>query len=451
MKENISKTFKGLWKFYINKFKIPYLEFIFIIYFSLQLFNFVAIPEKDLLKQNMSYLSLAIGLIILLDCIKSWLKYFEIYDRKTDIKEVFKGNILKTIFFIFPIIMEFIQWILSRFIISDRELLHLSQLGLLYILFVLISSLIFVVLLVRFSMKSGFWIKGWVSLILALYMFIAYSFSLIYYIGDYYPVSKGDGFSFSEKISNEILARNVLTDFEKELHPFQENSITEIITEKQNKIGYTVIDVEGNELNITSDMIGENWANYYYRDLIKNYNLFSILSISDFEFTHDSFIKAYSNIDYNEFLNGNHKLLKIALYKLPSKELNGSILKDKSNGEGLSQYVEKDMYLIVAEENLTNYLVFESQRDHYILLNELLAFSNVLLDNTITDINMIVNEGISKSFFDYIYYSFVVITTLGFGDITPISQLFRLLTILEAILGLIIMGLFLAKVFESKK
>ena len=447
MKEDISNFFKGLWKIYINKFRIPYLEFVFIIYFSLQLFNFVAIPEKALLKQYVSYLSLGIGLIILLDCIKSWWKCIEINDRK----EVFKRNILKTVILVFPIIMGFIQKILSHFIISDKESLHLSQLGLLYILLVLISSLIFVVLLVRFSIKSGFWIKGWVSLILALYMFIAYSFSLIFYIGDYYPVSKGDGFSFSEKIGNEILVRNVLTDFEKELHPFQENDITKIITEKQNKIGYTVIDVEGNELNITSDKIGEYWAGYYYLDLRKKYNLFSILSMSDFEFTHDSFIDSYSSIDYNEFLNGNYKLLKIALYNLPLERLDGTILKDKSNGEGLDQYVEEYMYLIVAEENLINYLVFESQRNHHILLGELLAFSNVLLDDTITEINMIINEGISKSLFDYFYYSFVVITTLGFGDITPISELFRVLTILEAILGLIIMGLFLAKVFERKE
>ncbi|MOA17997.1 Ion channel [compost metagenome] len=156
-------------------------------------------------------------------------------------------------------------------------------------------------------------------------------------------------------------------------------------------------------------------------------------------------------MDYNGFLNGNYKLLKIALYKLPSEQLDGSILMDKRNGAGLEQYVEKYMHLIVAEENLTNYLVLESQSNQHILLDELLAFSNVLLDNTISEINSIIHEGSSKSFFDYFYYSFVVITTLGFGDITPVSQLFRVLTVLEAFLGLIIMGLFLAKAFESKK
>lgn len=450
MKKIKFKLLKYLWKSYLDKFRIPYIEFVLIIYFSLLLFNFVAIPEKDLLKRSISYLSLAIGLIILLDCIKSWYKYIEINDKKTNIKEVLIGNIIKTVILIFPILMDIIHKVLSDIVITD-EISNSSQLGLLYVLFILISSLIFIGLLVRFSMKMGFWIKGWISLIFALYIFIAYSFSLIYYIGDYYSVSNGNGFSFSEKIGNEILVRNVLNDFEKELDYFQESSIEKIINEKQNKIGYTVIDVEGNELNITSDMIGKGWADFYYNDLIKNYNLFSILDITDLKFTQDSFIEAYSNVDYNEFINGNYKLLKIILYKTPSKELNGSILKDKYNGEGLAQYAEKFMYLIVSEDNLTNYLVLESQRNNYILLNELLAFSNVLLDETINEINYIINEGSSKSFIDYFYYSSVVITTLGFGDITPVSKLFRLLTVLEALLGLIIMGLFLAKVFENKQ
>ncbi|ERK31011.1 hypothetical protein CINTURNW_2279 [Clostridium intestinale URNW] len=90
MKEKVLIFFCDIWEFYINKFKIPYLEFVFIFYFSLHLFNFVAIPEKDSLRQYMSYLSRVIGLIILLDCIKCWCRYIEINDRKTDTKEVLK-------------------------------------------------------------------------------------------------------------------------------------------------------------------------------------------------------------------------------------------------------------------------------------------------------------------------------------------------------------------------
>lgn len=449
MKLTILKYLKVIWNFYKNKFRIPYPEFVFILYFSLQLFIFVAIPEKELTQQFIGNISIVMVLFMWLDCIKSWLRYFfEIHGEK-DKRKLLILNILKFFILCFPILMNIVEKMLSNLIIPDKNLLNTSQLGLIYVLFVLICSLIFMIFIVLYSIKSGFWTKGWVSLLLTLYMFLAYSFSLIFYIGDYYHVSKGNGFSFSEKIQNEILVRNVQSDFNKELLPFQESAMARIITEKENKLGYTVIDVEGNDLKITSDKIGENWAAYYYEDLIQHYNLFSVLSMENFKFTPDLFKSTYSDMDYNILLNGNYKLLKIALYELPSEK--GSILKYENNGEYLDQYLKKYMYLIVSEENVTNYLIFESQRNNHVLLTELLSFSNVLLDNTISDINMIIHEGISKSFFDYFYYSFVVITTLGFGDITPISQLFRGLTILEAILGLIIMGLFLAKVFDSKK
>jgi hypothetical protein len=43
-------------------------------------------------------------------------------------------------------------------------------------------------------------------------------------------------------------------------------------------------------------------------------------------------------------------------------------------------------------------------------------------------------EGISISR-SFLYYSFVTITTLGYGDITPVTSLARSLCILEAVIG----------------
>lgn len=450
MEKYIFEFFKKVLVVFVNRFRIPYLEFVIIIYYSLLLFHFVAIPEKYILKLGVAYLSWFIGFLILLDCIINLYKYKTIENKGTDKKVVIKKITLKIVLLIFPLIIRLIEKVLSQIIIPEG-MSNLSQLGLLYVLLVLISSLVFIVLIVKYSKISGFWKNGWVSLIFASYIFIAYSFSLIYYIGDYYSVSKVEGFSFSEKIENEIIVRNVLNNFDKEFVGFQEEYIEKIIKEKQNKIGYTVIDVEGNELNLTTDKIGEGWAGYFYDDLIKSYNLFSILDITDFNFSNNSFIKSYSEVNYNIFINGNFKLLKIGLYNIPNKELNGSIIKDKSYGLGIERYLKRELYLIISEENLTNYSVLALQRDNYILLHELLAYSNVLLDDSIIEINQRINEGKSNSFIDYLYYSFVVITTLGFGDITPVSNLFRFLTVLEALLGLITMGLFLAKVLDSKK
>jgi mannose/fructose/N-acetylgalactosamine-specific phosphotransferase system component IID len=43
------------------------------------------------------------------------------------------------------------------------------------------------------------------------------------------------------------------------------------------------------------------------------------------------------------------------------------------------------------------------------------------------------------------YYSFVTLTTLGFGDITPISDLAQILTTLEAILGLVVIAVLVGR------
>jgi len=41
----------------------------------------------------------------------------------------------------------------------------------------------------------------------------------------------------------------------------------------------------------------------------------------------------------------------------------------------------------------------------------------------------------SQGFHDYLYFSFVTMTTLGYGDITPVSSLAKSITILIAIMG----------------
>lgn len=44
------------------------------------------------------------------------------------------------------------------------------------------------------------------------------------------------------------------------------------------------------------------------------------------------------------------------------------------------------------------------------------------------------------------YYSFVTLTTLGFGDITPLSHLARILTTIESLTGLVILGVLVGRV-----
>ena len=43
--------------------------------------------------------------------------------------------------------------------------------------------------------------------------------------------------------------------------------------------------------------------------------------------------------------------------------------------------------------------------------------------------------GFNRPFVDLLYYSFVTLTTLGYGDITPLTEKAKSLTILEAFIG----------------
>lgn len=47
------------------------------------------------------------------------------------------------------------------------------------------------------------------------------------------------------------------------------------------------------------------------------------------------------------------------------------------------------------------------------------------------------------SFVQSIYFSVITITTLGYGDITPVTETARLLTAIEALSGIVLLGLFL--------
>lgn len=47
--------------------------------------------------------------------------------------------------------------------------------------------------------------------------------------------------------------------------------------------------------------------------------------------------------------------------------------------------------------------------------------------------------------FTAFYYSFVVLTTLGFGDVTPISEVARMLTVMESTTGLLYIAVMIAR------
>ena len=46
---------------------------------------------------------------------------------------------------------------------------------------------------------------------------------------------------------------------------------------------------------------------------------------------------------------------------------------------------------------------------------------------------------------DFVYYSFVTLTTLGYGDITPVTQTSRILAFMEAVVGQVYLTIIIAR------
>lgn len=58
------------------------------------------------------------------------------------------------------------------------------------------------------------------------------------------------------------------------------------------------------------------------------------------------------------------------------------------------------------------------------------------------------NENIK--FIDYLYYSFITISTIGYGDIYPTKSLSKILTMFEILLGLLTISLGIGYIVSSK-
>ena len=69
------------------------------------------------------------------------------------------------------------------------------------------------------------------------------------------------------------------------------------------------------------------------------------------------------------------------------------------------------------------------------------SFLNYLIPGSFSGMTAESEEG---SLLEFIYYSFVTLTTLGYGDLLPVSQIARALAYLEALIGQIYVAVLIA-------
>ena len=104
----------------------------------------------------------------------------------------------------------------------------------------------------------------------------------------------------------------------------------------------------------------------------------------------------------------------------------------------------------IARSRIVDRTIILSSINGYLLLGvlsaALLAISDVVHHYISASGNQAINfPGQSvPQFSDYLYFSFVTLTTLGYGDVTPVSHLARSMTVLIAVTGQLYMTILIA-------
>jgi hypothetical protein len=110
-------------------------------------------------------------------------------------------------------------------------------------------------------------------------------------------------------------------------------------------------------------------------------------------------------------------------------------------------YVVSHLLRFVLSSKSVTSSVISAAISSYFLIGICWGFLYSLIQ-TISPDSFIFSEGIIRSSYlwpDFIYYSFVTLTTVGFGDILPHSSLARSVTLLEAIFGTFFIAVLVAK------
>ena len=73
------------------------------------------------------------------------------------------------------------------------------------------------------------------------------------------------------------------------------------------------------------------------------------------------------------------------------------------------------------------------------------------LDDSPLVLKSVANGSFKYPLWNFLYFSSVTITTLGYGDILPNSTIVRVLVMFETVFGVVVIGMFASCLFWNKK
>lgn len=210
------------------------------------------------------------------------------------------------------------------------------------------------------------------------------------------------------------------------------------------------IEIANNKYNILlHDTIGENWA-AYYQELIRanGYNDYYFADIRKVINPLKQPELLIDDIDKQNIKYSNIYQCKLYLYTGPKL----SISADESTKKVLKidkmlNEPDKIIQLWLARKPST--IIKDNDFISTLFLQQELMNSIIYLDDSREKIDSIVKGKYKYPIIDFLYFSAVTISTLGYGDILPNNSKVRIFVMIETLLGVITIGCFLSSLYQK--
>lgn len=320
-----------------------------------------------------------------------------------------------------------------------------------YIVFLVLSGLAFGVFLIWETKVLEIYEKNYKKILLLLYLVCGMLFAIIYFVIDQ---NVGGVFSFNNDLKSRIQYDNLCSlvenDQQQEFVDKYEHELKNIISEGKEKIWSDSKEyvLYNENCKVANTNIGRDIAMIFYDTLANNYNKYYIADIYECDLSNMKYQKNMVIFDDISNTDNTQKyiIVKMILYKdneyIPESKYQMITYQIPNKNSKENTFVLPLVYDI--EDYYSCKYIYE-RREQYIFLDWLCS-SHTLPDRFPITFD---NAEFSRNIWDYVYYSFVVLTTLGFGDMTPVIIQVRILTIVESVLGLVFMGMFLAKILDK--
>ncbi|WP_432666786.1 potassium channel family protein [Wukongibacter baidiensis] len=311
-----------------------------------------------------------------------------------------------------------------------------------------IIGIIVVICMFLTVLKSFYLIKKTKAFaFLYMYIFIWLIFGSLYW--SFATFSNNENFIFQNDIKVNAISKTLYYKFDTK---YSKKDIANIIKDKSYFMVCMKSAVAKEDIFFVDGEIGDSWADLYYNSFLKSgythYDQEFILEMKNpidnpyIATEEEFFLREGQTKDELPLL----KMYKINLYKANGNE-NKIIL--ESNKE---KYEKRTCY-IFTEHNL-NTLSIEGKQIELLPLSfglgVKLSKSYNLQDNSIWQFKEIEMGKVPYQIMDFLYFSAVTITTLGYGDILPNSTIIRCMVMLQTLSGLIIIGIFISRLLDKE-